>query len=85
MCSRLNTGSVMTEKLLTAPSLHSALGNSIQDIRVDLFTKQQYTSGLLRASNVCVSMSLNCEHGRGGMDTVFSISVFIGLSVRPGT
>lgn len=31
------------------------------------------------ASNVCVSMSLNCENGRGGMDTVFSISVFIGL------
>ena len=36
MCSRLNTGSVRTEKLLTAPSLHSALGNSIQDIRVEL-------------------------------------------------
>lgn len=29
-------GSVMTEKLLTAPSLHSALGNSIQDICVEL-------------------------------------------------
>lgn len=53
--------------------------------RLLLFTEHQYTSDLLRASNVCVSMSLNCENGRGGMGTVFSIFVFIGLVVRPGT
>lgn len=50
-----------------------------------LFAEHQYTSDLLRASNVCVSMSLNCENGRGGMDTVFSVFLFIGLTVRPGT
>lgn len=53
--------------------------------RLLLFTEHQDTSGLLRASNICVSMSLNCENGRGGMHTVFSVSVFIGLAVRPGT